>query len=189
MTLLRKNDMLQNQVKLMQDGVNKEYTIHHVSVLSNRLCCHMIHPTFTLVLRSFVLCITTSMCIVIKSLIIVPLRRLWVALWAIVCIVASFATHEASTGLNWDSWIVGSSRCVHGASLTILRITPSSLTCMRTISLLVLVLVASLSLLSRALHLIIIISTLISREELRTLRVVMLTSVSAILTMKFPFVI
>jgi hypothetical protein len=59
---------------------------------------------------------------------------------------------------------------------------------LRAVPLLVLVLVASLSLLSRALHLIIIVSTLIFREKLRTLRVVV-SGVSTRLSLKFPHVI
>jgi hypothetical protein len=45
-------------------------------------------------------------CILIKPLIIIPLRHLWVALWAVVSIVANFATLQASAGLNWGTWIV-----------------------------------------------------------------------------------
>jgi hypothetical protein len=51
-----------------------------------------------------------------------------------------------------------------------------------------LVLVVSLSLLSRVLHLIIIVSTLISRSKLRTLRVV-LSGISARLSLEFPLMI
>jgi hypothetical protein len=71
----------------------------------------------------------------------------------------------------------------------ILLITTKSFVGLRVVPLLVLVLVASLSLQSRALHLIIIISTLISRAKLRTLRVVMWTSVSARLSLKFHLMI
>jgi hypothetical protein len=159
-------------------GVNKEHTIHHISILWNRFCCHMIYPSFTLVLRCFVLCITTRRCILFKSLVVVPLGHLWVAIWVVVWIVANFSTLEASTRLNWVSWIVIFGRCIHGASLTVLQIITSSLTYLRYVSPLVLVLIASLCLLSKALHLIIIISTLISRAKLRTLRVV-LSGVSA----------
>jgi hypothetical protein len=95
---------------------------------------------------------------------------------------------KTSTGLDWSSCIVISSQCVHGASLTILLITTRPLTGLRSIPLLVLVLVASLSLLSRELHLIIIISTLISRAKLRTSRVVLL-GVSARLSLEFPLVV
>jgi hypothetical protein len=56
---------------------------------------------------------------------------------------------------------------------------------LRVVPLLVLSLIASLALLSRALHLI-IVSTLISRVKLRTLRVVR-ACVPARLTLKLPF--
>jgi hypothetical protein len=58
---------------------------------------------------------------------------------------------------------------------------------MRYVPLLVLTLIAPLALLSRALHLI-IVSTLISRAKLRTLRVVW-ACVPAKLTLKLPFVV
>jgi hypothetical protein len=70
----------------------------------------------------------------------------------------------------------------------IMPITTRPLIGLRAIPLLVLVLVASLSLLSRALHLIIIISTLISRAKPRTLSVV-LSGIPARLSLKFPLVI
>jgi hypothetical protein len=111
--------------------------------------------------------------VLVKPWIIVRLRRVLVALWAVVSIVAKFATLEASVGLNWGSWIVISGRCVHGISLTILLISTRPMTCLRTISLLVLVLIACLTLMSKVLHLIIAIPTLISRAKLRTLRVVL----------------
>jgi hypothetical protein len=97
------------------------------------------------------------MCILINSLTVVPLGCLWVALWAVVGIMTNFSTLKTSTRLNWGSCIVISSRCVHDASLMILLVTTRPLTSPRVVPLLVLVLVASLSLLSRALHLIIII--------------------------------
>jgi hypothetical protein len=71
----------------------------------------------------------------------------------------------------------------------ILLITTRPLTDLRVVPLLVLVLIASLSLLSRALHLKIVISTLISRAKMRTLRVVMRTSVPARLSLEFTLVI
>jgi hypothetical protein len=67
-------------------------------------------------------------------------------------------------------------------------ITTRPLTGLRAVSLLVLVLVVSLSLLSRALHLIITISTQISRAKLRTLRVV-LSGVFARLSYEFSLMI
>jgi hypothetical protein len=69
-----------------------EHTIHHVSILWNHFGCHTIYSPFTLVLPSLVLCSTTSRCILIKSLIVFPLGCLWVALWAVVCIVTNFST-------------------------------------------------------------------------------------------------
>jgi hypothetical protein len=102
--------------------------------------------------------------------------------------MTKFTTLETSTRLGWSSCVVISSRCVHGVSLTILLVTTKPLTGLRDVPLLVLVLVVSLSLLSRALHLIVIVSTLISRVKLRTLRVV-LSGVSAKLSLEFPLVI
>jgi hypothetical protein len=141
-----------------------------------------------MVLRSLVLCSSTSRCILINSLIVVPLWCLWVLLRAIVGIMTKFTTLETSTGLDWSSCIVIPSRCVHDVSLTILLITTRPLTGLRIVPLLVLVLVVSLALLSRALYLIVIISTLIPRVKLRTLRVV-LSGVSAILSLEFPLVV
>jgi hypothetical protein len=129
------------------------------------------------------------MCVLVKPWIVVPLRRLLVAHWAIVSIVAKFTTLEASTRLDWSSCIVIFGRCVHNTTLTILLITTRPLTGLRAVPLLVLVLIASLSLLSRVLHLIIVISTLISRAKLRTLRVVMRTSVLARLSLEFPLMV
>jgi hypothetical protein len=147
----------------------------------------MINSSLTLVLRSLVLCCTTSRCILINSLIVILLGCLWVALRS-VGIMTKFTTLETSTRLGWSSCVVISSRCVHGVSLTILLVTTKPLTGLRDVPLLVLVLVVSLSLLSRALHLIVIVSTLISRVKLRTLRVV-LSGVSAKLSLEFPLVI
>jgi hypothetical protein len=146
----------------------------------------MINSSLTLVLRSLVLCSSTSRCILINSLTVVPLWCLWVALRAIVGIMIKFTTLETSTRLDESSCIVISGRCVHGVSLTILLITTRSLTSLRTVPLLVLV--VSLYLLSRALRLIIIVSTLISRAKLRTLRVV-LSGVSARPSSEFLLVV
>jgi hypothetical protein len=125
----------------------------------------MINSSLTLVMRSLVLCSTTSRCILINSLTVVPLGCLWVALWAIVAIMTNFSTLETSTRLNWGSCIVIFGRCVYDASLTILLVTTRPLTGLRAVPRLVLILVASLTLLSRALHLIIVISTLIYRAK------------------------
>jgi hypothetical protein len=70
----------------------------------------------------------------------------------------------------------------------ILLITTRPLTGLSVVPLLVLILVASLTLLSRALYLAIIVSTLISRAKLRTLRIV-LTSIPTGLPLEFPFMI
>jgi hypothetical protein len=146
----------------------------------------MINSSLTLVLQSLVLCFSTSWCILISSLIVVPLGCLWVALRAIVGIVTKFTSHKASTRLDWSSHVVVSGWCVHDASLTILLVPTRPLTGLRVVPLLVLL--VSLSLLSRALHLIIIVPTLISRAKLRTLRVV-LSSISASLSLEFSLMI
>jgi hypothetical protein len=70
----------------------------------------------------------------------------------------------------------------------ILLVTTRPLIGLRVVPLLVLVLVVSLSLLSRVLHLIITVSNLISRAKLRTLRVV-LSGVSARLSLEFLLMI
>jgi hypothetical protein len=126
--------------------------------------------------------------VLVKPWIIVSLMCLLVALWAVVSIVAKFTTFEASTRLDWSSCIVIFCWCVHGASLTILLKTTRPLTGLGVVPLLVLVLIASLSLLSIALYLIIIVSTLISKAKLRTLRVV-LPSIPAGLSLEFPLMI
>jgi hypothetical protein len=81
-------------------GVNKEHTIHHVDILCNCFCSHMFYSSLTLVLRSLVLCSTTSRCILINPLIVVPLECLWVALWAVVGIMTNFSTIKTSTRQN-----------------------------------------------------------------------------------------
>jgi hypothetical protein len=79
------------------------------------------------------------------------------------------ATLETAIRMNWGSCIVVLGRCVHDASLMILLLDTRPLTGLSAASLLVLVLVAPLTLLSRALSLIVVVPTLISEEELRTL--------------------
>ena len=133
----------------------------------------MINSSLTLVLRSLVLCRSTSRCILISSLVAVPLGCLLIAPWEVVSIVAKFATLETTTGLDWSSCAVVFGRCVHDASLTILLLTTRPLTGLSVIPLLVLILVAPLTLLSRALYLVVLVPTLISRAELRTLGVVL----------------
>jgi hypothetical protein len=100
-------------------------------------------------------------------------RCLLITPWAVVSIVAKFATLETSIRLNWGSCVVVLGRCVHCASLTILLLSTRPLTSLSVASLLVLVLVASLTLLSIALCLIVVVPTLISEVELRTLGIVL----------------
>jgi hypothetical protein len=107
---------------------------------------------------------------------------------AIVGIVAKFATIETTIGLNWGSCIVILGRCVHCASLTILLLTTRPLTGLSAAFLLVLVLAAPLTLLSRELCLIVVVPTLAFGAELRTLGVV-LPGVSAGLPWVLPFVV
>jgi hypothetical protein len=99
--------------------------------------------------------------------------------------MAKLTALETSIGLDWC--IVTFSMCVHGATLTSLRTTTRPLVGLRVVLLLILTLIASLALLSRALHLI-IVSTLISRAKFRTLRVVR-ACVPARLTLKLSFVV
>jgi hypothetical protein len=106
--------------------------------------------------------------------------------WAVVSIMAKFAALETTTGLDWCV-VVAFGLCVHGATLASLRITTRPLVGLRVVPLLILSLIASLTLLSRALHLI-VVSTLISRAKLRTLRVV-LVNISARLTLHLPFMV
>jgi hypothetical protein len=107
-----------------------------------------------------------SRCILISSLVVVPLGRLLIAPWAVVSIVTKFATLETTIGLDLSSCFVVFGRCVHNASLKILFITTRPFTDLSVVSLMVLILVAPLTLLSRALHLIVVIPILISRAEL-----------------------
>jgi hypothetical protein len=139
-----------------------------------------------MVLRCFVLRKSTSGCVLVSSLSAVLLGCLLVAPWAVVSIMAKFATLETTIGLDWCV-VVAFGMCVHGATLTSLRISTRPLVGLRVVPLLVLSLIASLALLSRALHLI-VVSTLISRAKLRTLPVVR-ACVSARLTLKLPFMV
>jgi hypothetical protein len=102
--------------------------------------------------------------------------------------VAKFTTLETTIRLDWGSCVVVLGRCVHGASLTILLLTTRPLTDLSVVSLLVLILVAPLTLLSRALHLVVVVPTLISGAELGTLGVV-LTGIPASLPMVLSLVI
>jgi hypothetical protein len=146
----------------------------------------VINPSSILVLRRFVLLRSTIGGVLVSSLITVLLGCLLVAPWAVVSIMAKFAALEISIGLDWCV-VVAFGLCVHGATLTSLRIPTRPLIGLRVVPLLVLSLIASLALLSRALHLI-VVSTLIYRAKLRTLRVVR-ACVPARLTLKLPFVV
>ena len=146
----------------------------------------MINPSSILVLRRFVLRRSTSRCVLVSSLATVLLGCLLVAPWVVVSIVAKFATLETTIGLDWCV-VVAFGLCVYGVSLTSLRITTRPLVGLRVVPLLVLSLIASLTLLSRVLHLI-VVSTLITRAKLRTLRVV-LACISARLTLKLLFMV
>jgi hypothetical protein len=148
----------------------------------------MVDSSSTLVLRSLVLCRSTSRCVLVIPLVVVLLGCLWITSGAVVGIMAKFATLETTIGLNQGSCIVVLGRCVHCASLTILLLITRPLTGLSAASLLVLVLLAPLSLLSRALCLIVVVPTLASRVELRTLGVV-LPDVSAGLPLVLPLVV
>jgi hypothetical protein len=108
--------------------------------------------------------------------------------WAVVGIVAKFATLETTIRLNWGSCVVVLGVCVHGASLTVLLLTTRPMTGLSVVPLLVLVLVAPLTLLSKVLYLVIVVPTLVSGAELRTLRVV-LTDILAGLPLVLSLVI
>jgi hypothetical protein len=94
--------------------------------------------------------------------------------WAIISIVAKFATLETTIMLDWGSCDVVLGWCVHGASLTIMLLSTRPLTGLSDVPLLVLILVAPLTLLSIALCLIVVVPTLISGVELRTMGVVVM---------------
>jgi hypothetical protein len=122
------------------------------------------------------------------SPLVVLLGCLWVTPGAVVGIVAKFATLQTAIGLNWGSCIVVLGRCVHGASLTILLLDTRPLTGLGVASLLVLILIVPLTLLSRALCLVVFVPTLVSGAELRTLGIV-LPGISAGLPLVLPLVI
>jgi hypothetical protein len=169
-------------------GVNKKHTIHHVVILRNRFHCHVINSSSTLVLRSLVLCRSMSRCVLISPLVVVLLGCLLITPWTVVSIVAKFATLETTIRLDWGSCVVVLGWSVHGASLTILLLPTRPLTGLSAVPLLVLVLVASLTLLSRALYLVVAVPTLISGAKLRTLGVVP-TSIPAGLPLVLSLVI
>jgi hypothetical protein len=128
------------------------------------------------------------MSVLFSSLVVVPLGCLLIAPWVVVSIVAKFATLETAIGLDLSSCAVFFGRCVHDASLTILLITTILLTGLSDVPLLVLIMVAPLTSLSRVLHLIVVVPTLISKAKLRTLRVV-LSSIPARLSLEFSLMI
>jgi hypothetical protein len=78
----------------------------------------VIDPSSTLVLRSLVLCRSTSRGVLVIPLIVALLRCLLVVPWAVVSIMAKLTALETSIGLDWC--VVASGLCVHGATLMIL---------------------------------------------------------------------
>jgi hypothetical protein len=92
----------------------------------------------------------------------------------VVSIVAKFATLEITIRLDWDVCAIVFGWCVHGASLTFLLLTTRPLTGLTTVPLLVLILVAPLTLLSRALCFVVVVPTLVSGPKLRTLGVILM---------------
>jgi hypothetical protein len=148
----------------------------------------MVDSSSTLVLRSLVLCRSTIRGVLVIPLVVVLLGCPWVTPGAVVGIVVKFATLETAIGLNWISCIIILGRCVHCASLTILLLDTRPLTDLGVASLLVLILIVPLTLLSRALCLVVVVSTLVSGAELRTLGVV-LPGVSAGLPLVLSFVV
>jgi hypothetical protein len=148
----------------------------------------MVDSSSTLVLWSLVLCRSISRGVLVIPLVVVILGCLWVTSGAVVGIVAKFATLETTIRFNSSSCIIILSWCVHCASLTILLLPTRPLAGLSIASLLVQVLIVPLTLLSRALCLIVVVSTLISGAELRTLGVV-LPGVSVGLPLVLPFMV
>jgi hypothetical protein len=127
-------------------------------------------------------------CVLVSPVVAVLLGCLSIMPWAVISIVAKFATLETAIRLNYGSCALVFGRCVHSSSLTILLLSTRPLTGLSTIPLLVLILVAPLTLLSRALYLIVVVTTLISGAELRTLGVV-LTGIPAGLPLELSLII
>jgi hypothetical protein len=98
----------------------------------------MIDSSPTLVLWSFVLCRSTSRCVLVSPLVVVLLGCLLITPWAVVGMVAKFTTLETTIRLDWGSCVVVLGRCVHDASLTILWLPTKPLTGLSAASLLVL---------------------------------------------------
>jgi hypothetical protein len=138
----------------------------------------------TLVLRSLVLCRSTSRCVLVSPLVAILLGCLLITPWAVVSIVAKFATLETTIRLDWSSCAVVLSRCVHDAFLMILLLATRPLTSLSVVPLLVLILVAPLTLLFKALCLIIVVPTLVSGAE-----GVVLTGIPAGLPLELSLVI
>jgi hypothetical protein len=135
-----------------------------------------------------------SSCVLVSPLVAVLLGCLLITPWAVVSIVAKFATFETTIRFNWGSCFVVLSRCVYGTSLTILLLPTRLLIGLSGVPLLVLVLVAPLTLLSRALYLVVDVPTMISGAELRTLGVVLMgihaglpLKLSLVIRQLFPF--
>jgi hypothetical protein len=145
----------------------------------------VINPSSIMVLRRFVLRRSTSGGVLVSPLSAVLLGCLLVVPWVVVSIMAKLTALETAIGLDWR--VVAFGLCVHDATLTSMRIPTRPLVDLRVVPLLVLTLIAPLALLSRTLHLI-IVSTLISRAKLRTLRVVR-ACFPARLTLKLPFMV
>jgi hypothetical protein len=78
----------------------------------------MIDPSSTLVLRSLVLCRSTSGGVLVIPLSVALLRCLLVASWAVISIMVKLTTLETVIGLYWC--VVASGLRVYGATLTIL---------------------------------------------------------------------
>jgi hypothetical protein len=144
----------------------------------------VINSSPTLVLRSLVLCRSMSRCVLISPLVAVLLGCLLITPWEIVSIMAMFPTLETTIMLDWGGCVVVLGGCVHDASLMILLLTTRPLFGLSVVPLLVLVLVCPLTLLSRASCLVVVVPTLISGAELRTLGVV-LTGIPAGLPWNF----
>jgi hypothetical protein len=135
-----------------------------------------------------------SKCVLVSPLVAVLLGCLLIAPWAVVSIVAKFATLETTIRLDWSSCAFVFGRCVHESSLMILLLTTRPLTSLIVIPLLVLILVAPLTLVSRALCLVAVVPTLISGAELRNLGVVLTgippglpLELSLVIRQLFPF--
>jgi hypothetical protein len=133
-----------------------------------------------------------SRCVLVSPLVTIALGCMLIEPWVVISIVAKFATLKTAIGLNWCVCAVVFGRCVHGASLTILSLTTGPLTGLSVVPLLVLILVAPLTLLSRVLYLVVVVPTLISRAKLRTFVLTgipngLLLELSLVIRQLFPF--